>query len=206
MASFRQNAYGAPNHSMTMNRTDYDAHAAATSNHPVFADASALFGDYGYGASQNAYAVSHAAFGTAQGAVVPRSNARRSIEAGNPMGMQQGGQNIPMQMQQQYQGGQLGLAPPAGIRAGSLSYPRSSIGTGHPVGFLQSPQAGQPIMQRMVDLSPLLPAYQPQIQGVPAESDFYHRTSVYAASGVPFDLPSHAKASTWVQRVQHGRP
>lgn len=182
--------------SVTMHhRSDYENHAAATSQHPVFADPSALFSDYGREASLQAQAMSKNALAAAQGTAFQRTIARRSI--GVIDAMPQG---------RVLQGG-VGLAAPLNRGVG-LVFPRSSIGTGHPIGLQATPRTANPILNQRpaVDLSPLMPGAQPQVRYVQAPNDTYHRTSVYAASGVPVDVPSFARGETWSNRVQQGRP
>jgi len=86
-------------------------------------------------------------------------------------------------------------------------YPRTSIGTGHPTGPL-----GQ-VMEihhrgENVNLDPLLPnTYPPSdFVPVPQERDNYHRTSVYAASGLPMDMAGYASPRGWIERIKHQRP
>lgn len=94
------------------------------------------------------------------------------------------------------------VRPIAGSR-----YPRTSIGTGHPQGPL-----GEVVQVRYrgdnCDLSPLLPCTYPPRTDVPnpEDGDRYHRTSVYAASGLPIDMAAYASPAAWKERVQHQRP
>lgn len=94
------------------------------------------------------------------------------------------------------------VRPIAGVR-----YPRTSIGASHPRGPL-----GQVVQVRYrgdnVDLSPLLPCTYPPHTDVtnPEDNDRYHRTSVYAASGLPIDMAAYASVPAWRERVQHQRP
>jgi hypothetical protein len=94
------------------------------------------------------------------------------------------------------------VKPLPGVR-----YPRTSIGAGHPAGPL-----GEVVQVRYrgdnTDLSPLLPCtYAPnQYVNNPEDGDRYHRTSVYAASGLPIDMAAWASPGAWKERVQHQRP
>jgi hypothetical protein len=93
------------------------------------------------------------------------------------------------------------VKPLPGVR-----YPRTSIGAGHPAGPL-----GNLVEVRYrgdnTDLSPLLPCTYPPQQYVnnPEDRDQYHRTSVYAASGLPIDMAAWASPGAWKERVQHQR-
>lgn len=94
------------------------------------------------------------------------------------------------------------VRPIPGVR-----YPRTSIGAGHPAGPLG-------VLEQVryrgdnTDLSPLLPCTYPPNQYVnnTDDGDRYHRTSVYAASGLPIDMAAWASPGAWKERVQHQRP
>jgi hypothetical protein len=118
-----------------------------------------------------------------------------------------GGANMNASRGHYGQGSQTGnvgyeIKPIPGVR-----YPRTSIGAGHPAGPLAEVV---PVRYRgdCVDLSPLLPCtYPPQQFVLNAEdNDRYHRTSVYAASGLPIDMAAYASPGAWKERVQHQRP
>lgn len=85
--------------------------------------------------------------------------------------------------------------------------PRTSIGTGHPNGDIAVTVT---VKERGedADLTPLLPATQPPVQYVknPEDGDHYHRTSVYAASGLPLDVPAHSSSDTWTERMHLAGP
>eukprot|EP00397_Hematodinium_sp_SG-2012_P039696 GEMP01043378.1.p1 GENE.GEMP01043378.1~~GEMP01043378.1.p1 ORF type:complete len:248 (+),score=57.34 GEMP01043378.1:89-832(+) len=89
-----------------------------------------------------------------------------------------------------------------------VGIPRSSIGAGHPRGPIA--QVVQKPLARgaEADLSPLLPCTYPPNQHVtnPSDGDLYHRTSVYAASGLPIDMPAYTGPRTWTERMHHARP
>lgn len=87
-----------------------------------------------------------------------------------------------------------------------VTYPRTSIGLGHPPGPLSQHVQGQ--YQGAADLSPLLPGRIPPKEFVvnPSDGDHFHRTSVYAASGVPIDMPAYSGAQTWNARMHYQRP
>jgi len=89
-----------------------------------------------------------------------------------------------------------------------VSYPRTSIGLGHPSGPLSQCIDVRAHCPPSADLSPLLPGRIPPTECVlnPADGDRFHRTSVYAASGVPMDMPAYAGARSWGARLRVGRP
>eukprot|EP00397_Hematodinium_sp_SG-2012_P050449 GEMP01058639.1.p1 GENE.GEMP01058639.1~~GEMP01058639.1.p1 ORF type:complete len:236 (+),score=36.76 GEMP01058639.1:69-776(+) len=86
--------------------------------------------------------------------------------------------------------------------------PRASIGTGHPRGPIAQVVPKPVVRGAEADLSPLLPCTYPANQYVvnPPDGDHYHRTSVYAASGLPIDMPAYTGPRTWTERMQHARP
>jgi len=176
-----------PSHSVTMNVQDHRKHVANTSVAPIFSDAGQLFQEYGMMACQNATIASqHAAMTVNSLRPTPYQigYARRSI----PGGLQEPEQ----------------IRPPAGV-----FFPRSSLGTGHPQpeGLLHRPNtANAPTgFQHTPDLHKLVT--RPN-DGIAArlDGDIFHRTSVLAASGVPFDVPTYSNAHSWQHRVMQGRP
>jgi len=110
-----------------------------------------------------------------------------------------------------------GLDRPVGVRAGALYFPRGSVqsvgGSNVPMatgGLIPAPQAGQPVFSAYhegglssTDFQPLVPG-RTGAEGINSQTHgggTYRRTSCFAASGVPMDVPTYSNPSNLDNRL-----
>jgi len=78
----------------------------------------------------------------------------------------------------------------------------------HVGGIYSSGSGGQGGGSRPVEqddtLDPLLPCTYPPNVSVDIGNDTFHRTSTYAASGLPIDMPTYSSPTSWSSRMKKG--
>jgi len=87
-------------------------------------------------------------------------------------------------------------------------YSADSRAAGPAGGIYSSGSGGQGGGSRTVEqddtLDPLLPCTFPPNVSVDIGNDTFHRTSTYAASGLPIDMPTYSSPTSWSSRMKKG--